>query len=204
MGVPAAVPFYSQNGSVSELIKGINFGSAQATIMNPKSQGYQSLNQQMRQASETVQLLHLGIPTQKALLHFIRSSLFFLSFGKDDFINISGNESNDLPRILAAEMERAVRSLHDLKIRRVVCAGILPLGCAPRTMMMTGTGSRSSCDWGGVNERVLQYNVLMEEKVMELNARFPDLRVVFCDVFQGIRNVLANPSRYGTPRFLKL
>ena len=44
---------------------------------------------------------------------------------------------------------------------------------------------------------VLEFNVMMEEKIMELNAEFYDAHIVFCDVYQGIRNIIAEPQQYG-------
>jgi hypothetical protein len=49
MGLQNIPPFYSQNGSIEELFIGLNFGSAEATIMNPSRRSPQSLNQQLRQ-----------------------------------------------------------------------------------------------------------------------------------------------------------
>ncbi|EXB54686.1 GDSL esterase/lipase [Morus notabilis] len=209
MGLPYATPFYNQNGSIGDLVKGLNFGSAQATIMYPGSQGYQSLNQQLRQVFETVELLQLQL-SQRQVLHFVRSSVFYLSFGKDDFINFFlSNSSNGTPKyssqkiahILVTEMVRAVRSLHDLKVRKIICQGILPLGCAPRTMwkrldLAAGEDNGAEC-WEKINEMVLEYNVMLEEKIMELNAQMRDAKIVFCDVYQGIKEIIAKPKSYG-------
>ncbi|GMN47006.1 hypothetical protein TIFTF001_016183 [Ficus carica] len=209
MGLPNALPFYNQNGSVADLVRGVNFGSAQATIMNPGSQGYQSLNQQLRQVSETVELLQLQL-SPREVLHFVRSSVFYLSFGKDDYINFFlSNSSNVTPKqssqeiahILVTEMVNAVRSLHDLKIRKFICQGILPLGCTPRAVwkkfdLAEGEDDGAGC-WEKINEMVLEYNVMLEEEIMELNAEMRDAHIVFCDVYQGIREILAKPESYG-------
>ena len=48
-----------------------------------------------------------------------------------------------------------------------------------------------------INEMDLEFNVMMEEKIMELNAEFYDAHIVFCDVYQGIRNIIAEPQQYG-------
>lgn len=209
MGLPNALPFYNQNGSVADLVRGVNFGSAQATIMNPSSQGYQSLNQQLRQVSETVELLQLQL-SPREVLHFVRSSVFYLSFGKDDYINFFlSNSSNVTPKqssqeiahILVTEMVNAVRSLHDLKVRKFICQGILPLGCTPRAVrkkfdLAEGEDDGAGC-WEKINEMVLEYNVMLEEEMMELNAEMRDAHIVFCDVYQGIREILAKPESYG-------
>ncbi|KAB1226947.1 hypothetical protein CJ030_MR1G022249 [Morella rubra] len=47
MGLANIPAFYGQNGSIEELLLGLNFGSAEATIMKPSSMSRQSLNQQL-------------------------------------------------------------------------------------------------------------------------------------------------------------
>ncbi|KAL2535982.1 GDSL esterase/lipase-like [Forsythia ovata] len=81
MNLSYAIPFYSQNGSIHELLTGVNFGSSQATILYAGSRSYQSLNQQLRQTFETIQLLQLWLG-QEVANHFIESSLFYLSLRK--------------------------------------------------------------------------------------------------------------------------
>ncbi|POO01427.1 SGNH hydrolase-type esterase domain containing protein [Trema orientale] len=210
MGLPYTLSFYNQNGSVGDLLRGLNFGSAQATIMNPGSQGYQSLNQQLRQVFETIELLQLKLSPDR-VIRFIRSSVFYLSFGKDDYINLflSNSSSGATPRyssrefahILVSEMVHVVRSLHDLKIRKIICQGILPLGCTPRMALESfdfaaGEDNGGGC-WERINSLVLEYNIMLEEKIIELNAEMPDARVLFCDVYQGIKAIIAKPERYG-------
>ncbi|XP_010248460.1 PREDICTED: GDSL esterase/lipase At1g71250-like [Nelumbo nucifera] len=87
MGLPEIPPFYGQNGTIEGLLGGLNFGSSPATIMNTGKLGFQSLNQQLRQASETLQLLQLQLGQDKAQ-QMINSSLFYLSFGKDDYVEL--------------------------------------------------------------------------------------------------------------------
>ena len=94
MGLPYALPFYAQNGSIGELMTRLNFGSTQAIIMNPSNQGYQSLNQNLRQVFEMMELLQLQL-SPNISLRFIRSSVYYLSFGKDDYINFYLSNSDN-------------------------------------------------------------------------------------------------------------
>ncbi|KAI4340503.1 hypothetical protein MLD38_025332 [Melastoma candidum] len=55
-----------QNNSVDFVLKGLNFGSAEATIMNFGDRKFQSLNQQIRQALETFQLVQLHLTEKDA------------------------------------------------------------------------------------------------------------------------------------------
>ncbi|KAM6595813.1 hypothetical protein CsatA_006337 [Cannabis sativa] len=214
MGLPYALSFYTQNGSIGDLMTGLNFGSAQATIMNPSSQGYQSLNQQLRQVFEMMELLQLQLSPNMAL-RFVRSSVYYLSFGKDDYINfyLSSNSNSgssvgapkysnhEFAHILVSEMINVVRSLHDMKIRKIICQGILPLGCTPRMAFESfdfeaSQHRRRGC-WEKVNRMVLEFNIMLEEKIIELNEEMPDAHILFFDVYQGIKEIIAKPERYG-------
>ncbi|KAF4393908.1 hypothetical protein G4B88_025877 [Cannabis sativa] len=214
MGLPYALSFYTQNGSIGDLMTGLNFGSAQATIMNPSSQGYQSLNQQLRQVFEMMELLQLQLSPNMAL-RFVRSSVYYLSFGKDDYINfyLSSNSNSgssvgapkysnhEFAHILVSEMINVVRSLHDMKIRKIICQGILPLGCTPRMAFESfdfeaSQHRRRGC-WEKVNRMVLEFNIMLEEKIIELNEEMPDAHILFFDVYQGIKEIIAKPEHYG-------
>lgn len=223
MGIPSILPFYSQqNGSIDGILRGLNFGSAQATIMNPSGQSYQSINQQVRQVFDSMQLLQLQL-SQDVALHFIRSSIFYLSFGKDDYINLylrnasssskPKNSDQEFSHILANQMIHVIRNLYDMNVRRIICMGILPLGCTPRmlfdrhnsssTNSNSEPGDEEDGDVGSgcvedMNEQVSEYNKVLHQQIGKLHAEMPDAQIVFCDVYQGIRKIINNPKRYGT------
>ncbi|KAK9280593.1 hypothetical protein L1049_014287 [Liquidambar formosana] len=210
MGLPQTQPFYSQNGSLEGLLSGLNFGSAQATIMNLGGQRHQSLNQQLRQVFETFQLLQLQLSQDNAH-HFIKSSIFYLSLGKDDYIdlflrNASGimlkYSGQEFARMLVNQMMNVMRNLYGAGVRRIICMGVLPLGCAPRTVWEWRNSTagddvgRVDCV-GEINELIVAYNTMLEEHVVELKTELPDAQIVFCDVYQGIMEIINNPKHYG-------
>lgn len=190
MGLPYTTPFYTQNSSINVILGGVNFGSAEATILYPGSRNYQSLNQQLRQAFETIQLLQLQLG-EAAANSFINSSIFYLSFGKDDFTDFFHNNSmgnGSFTRILVHQMANAIRSLYTSNARKIVCAGVLPLGCAPH--------SGKAC-LDEVNNMVQDYNRLLEENIVAIDAELPGTSIVFCDVYRGVMEFIENPKRYG-------
>jgi hypothetical protein len=213
MGLQNIPPFYSQNGSIEELFLGLNFGSAEATIMNPSRRSHQSLNQQLRQVFETLQLLQLQLGEYGAE-RLVRSSAVYLSLGKDDYIdlflrNSSGVmlkfSSQEFARILVNQMVHVIRNLYNANFRKIICVGILPLGCAPRTVWEWRNASAGEDDGRvcvqEINEMVLEYNRMLDDQIVELNSKLPDVQIVFCDVYQGIMKILANPRLYGINLF---
>ncbi|XVF05001.1 hypothetical protein REPUB_Repub05bG0132200 [Reevesia pubescens] len=211
MGLPYIQPFYSQNGSIEGLLRGVNYGAAQATILSPSSLSHQSLNHQLRQVFETLQLLELQLG-QESSNHFIRSSVFYLSFGKDDYIdlflrNFSGVMAKysgpEFAKILVNQMVHAMRNLYDMNVRKVVCMGILPLGCTPgfrwewHNPRVRGNIEDGKGRVDEINELVLQYNIMLEEHIVMLNEELPDVQIVFCDLYQGFKKIITYPQFFG-------
>lgn len=210
MGLPNTIPFYTQNGSIDGILGGVNFGSAEGSILYPGSRSYQSLNQQLRQASEIIQLLQLQLG-EKIANNFIQSSLFYLSFGKDDLIdyflnNSSGTRFNyssrDLSHILAQQMTNAIRNLYATNVRKIVCAGVLPLGCTPRMLLLEFDNSSYTMRERGcfdeVNLLALEYNTRLEENIVAMNAELPDAHIIFCDVYRAMMEFIDKHQAYGT------
>lgn len=165
--------------------------------MNQGSYSHQSLNQQLRQVSETMQLLQLQLNEDTAL-QFIKSSIFFLSFGKEDYIELflhnssssSGmmfrNSSQYFATILVNQVANAARYLYNANARKIICLGIMPLGCTPRMAWelnhtSAGDYNASSCV-EHVNDLVFEYNRLLDEQIGKLNTEFSYAQMVSCDV----------------------
>ncbi|XP_022995420.1 GDSL esterase/lipase At1g71250-like isoform X1 [Cucurbita maxima] len=201
MGVPHSQPWYNQNGSIEAILNGLSFGSPQATIVSG-GQSHQSLNQQLRQVLDTLQLLRLQLGLDTAR-HFIQSSLFYFSFGEVDFILDSSRGKNNVKfaQLLASQMSVAIRNLHEAGAKKIVCMGILPLGCTPRVLSQWRDSPAAVYDEQGcvkeMNELVVNYNELMEKQIVMLNAQLGDARMVFCDAYKGMMEIISNPRRYG-------
>ncbi|GMI94610.1 GDSL-type esterase/lipase 77 [Hibiscus trionum] len=208
MGLPYAQPFYVQNGTIDGLLSGVNYGAAHATILSASSLGHQSLNHQLRQVFETIQVLQLQLGHESSR-RFIRSSIFYLSFGKDDYIDLFlRNFSGVMPHyndhmfadILVNQMVHAMMNLYDMNVRKVVVMGILPLGCAPSSFFQWHTGDAIAKATGcveDINEVVLKYNVRLEDSIVRLNEELPDAHIVFCDLFQGLKKIISYPHFFG-------
>lgn len=220
MGLPYPTPFYSQDGSAEVLKRGVNLGSTGSTIMsNPTNPVLQSLNQQLRQAFEIFQLLQLELGEETAN-DFLRSStLFYLSFGKDDYIDLFRSNFNNGPRsdaeklshILVDQMTNAIEYLYGSSVRKFVFMGILPLGCTPRFLQSmndstsSGLGGRHSgyevvCAYD-INNFVLKYNSFLEQRIERLNMELAGAQLIFCDIYRAIVEIIDNPNIYGKDTF---
>ncbi|XP_072976153.1 GDSL esterase/lipase At1g71250-like [Typha angustifolia] len=210
-------PFYGLNGSAAGAYGGVNYGSAQGTIVSSAAAGFsfggggyflvQSLNQQVRQVSEAIQLIQIEAGPAAAR-HVASSALFLLSFGADDYFRLlaRGSESDasapkygrrGFARFLVARMIYAIRHLYEADVRRVAVMGVGPLGCSPRVLW---EGRRRldglDCD-EEVNEVIQGYNAKLAARLAKLRSELPDSEFVFCDVYKGVMNIISNPGIYG-------
>ncbi|XP_026427718.1 GDSL esterase/lipase At5g37690-like isoform X1 [Papaver somniferum] len=218
MGLLRFQHFMLINGTIEGLGNGINFGSTQGTILSSRRLGFQGLNQQLCQAYETLQLLQLQLGQE-----VIESSVFYLSLGKDDYINFLHPDSSGarhrfskevFTQILVNQMIRVVKDLYNANVKKIICMGIGPLGCAaPLTLWEssrdndshhpshTSSNSGAGSGWQDcmedVNDLVLEYNALLSERLLDLNFEFPDAQIIFCDVYQAMMDIIPFPRRYG-------
>ncbi|PIA53343.1 hypothetical protein AQUCO_00900131v1 [Aquilegia coerulea] len=210
LGLPMIPPFYGQNGSIEGLLSGLNFGSSQATIINTGNLAFQALNHQLRQLYETLQMLQMQLGQTKSS-NLVQSSLFYISLGKDDYIQLFLHKFSSLrhkysggafAHILVQQMIRVVKDLYNANARKIIVIGIGPLGCAPRALWESynSTAHTNADDRHCVqeiNELILQYNAMLSEHLLELNYELFDAQIVFCDVYQGMLQIINNPKRYG-------
>ncbi|KAL5703929.1 hypothetical protein ACHQM5_022421 [Ranunculus cassubicifolius] len=215
MGLPIIPPFYSQNGTVEGLLNGLNFGSSLATIINTGNLGFQSLNHQLRQVFETMQIMQLQVGQNNATELF-QSSVFYISLGKDDYTHLFQHDISGVRRkysgraftnILVKQMIRVVKNLYNGNARKIICMGIGPLGCSPRALWelynstATPTNQTSAVNLTNcaedINQLVLQYNAMLSVGLLELNNQLFDAEIIFCDVYQGMAEIMHNPELYG-------
>ncbi|KAJ8766789.1 hypothetical protein K2173_008343 [Erythroxylum novogranatense] len=210
MNLPKIPSFYNQNGSIEGLKQGLNYGSAIATIIKVGSLSHQSLNQQLRQVFETIQLLQLHLGEEESQ-HFVKSSIFYLSFGKYDYVNLFlGNSSGlmlgfsgqEFANILVNQIVRAIKNLYNADVRKMIVMGIMPLGCMPHVVWeWTKTESENDGEARGcveeINVLALQYNTMLHERILDLNTELPDAHITFCDVYHGTLEIMSNAARYG-------
>ncbi|XP_068663422.1 GDSL esterase/lipase At1g71250-like [Aristolochia californica] len=208
MGLPISPLFYRQNGTMEGLMGGLNYGSSPATIMNYGWRDFQGLNAQARQVFETLQLVQLQLGSESAN-RLIRSSLFYLSFGKDDYLeffrSFSGTNPNitahKFARILANQMIRIVKDLYNANVRKIVCVGIGPLGCSPRSLWeafnSTGRSRTSGRCIRKINKKVTVYNQILSASINDLNCELKDSQIVFCDIYRAMMNLIRCPRIYG-------
>ncbi|XP_040385707.1 GDSL esterase/lipase At1g71250-like [Oryza brachyantha] len=206
MGLPPPPLIATLNGTAAEAARGVNFAGDEGGRGAIFRMG--AVGQQLRLATETLQLLRLEAATPQDADAAAAGAVFVLSFGTDSYARLlsRGSEADasapkhgrrGFARLLADRVARTVAELYEAGARRTAVMGVAPLGCAPRVMWegLHLVDGRSCVE--EANELVQGYNARVAAELEALRPRLPGADVVFCDIYKGMMEIITHPARYG-------
>ncbi|CAN8308185.1 unnamed protein product [Cochlearia groenlandica] len=206
LGLPFVPSYLGQSGSVKDMFQGVNFASAGAgIILSSGSELGQrvSFAMQVEQFVDTFQQMILTIG-QKASDRLVSNSVFYLSIGVNDYIhfyirNISNVQNVYTPwlfnQFLASNMRQELKTLYNVKVRRMVVMGLPPIGCAPYYLWKYRSRNGECAE--EVNSMIMESNFVMRYTVDQLNRELPGASLIYCDVFQSAMDIIKNHHLYG-------
>lgn len=88
-----------------------------------------------------------------------------------------------------------MQNLYDLGARNFMVAGLPPVGCLPvmRTLSNLGSGD-CVADQNAAAER---YNAALQQMLAKLEAASPGATLAYVDVYTPLRDMAAQPQKYG-------
>ncbi|XP_010266538.1 PREDICTED: GDSL esterase/lipase At5g08460-like [Nelumbo nucifera] len=206
LGLPFVPAFLGQDGTVEDMIRGVNFASAGSGIIFSSGSElgqHISLVQQIQQATDTFQQFILSMGEMEAN-DIISKSVFYLSIGSNDYIhyylrNVSRVQSLYLPwdfnQLLATIVKRALKNLYNASVRRVVVMGLAPIGCAPHYLWQYNSKNGECVK--EINDMIVEFNFAIRYMVEELRLELLDASIIFCDAFEGSMDIMKNHKHYG-------
>ncbi|XP_020590646.1 GDSL esterase/lipase 7 isoform X2 [Phalaenopsis equestris] len=209
LGLPFPVPYLSLHSKTTEILKGVNYASAAAGILDETGRHYGgriSFNGQIALFAKTVTLqLPLLIPNLKILSDYISSSIFVINIGSNDYINnyllpnlySSSREytADAFADLLISNFERQLKSLYMLGVRKMLLVGIGPLGCIPSQLFQHNSTDGSCIDL--VNEQVSLFNERLVPLLVKLNSTLPGSFFVYENIYDTFNDLVQNPTNYG-------
>jgi phospholipase/lecithinase/hemolysin len=88
-----------------------------------------------------------------------------------------------------------VQSLYKMGARKMMVAGLPPLGCLPVQKSLRGAGS------GGCvteqNEAAERYNAALQKALSKLEADSPGAKIAYVDIYTPLKDMAENPKKYG-------
>ncbi|CAN0915204.1 GDSL esterase/lipase At5g37690 [Linum grandiflorum] len=204
LGVESPPPYLSLSRIDDRLLKGVNYASGGAGILNETGLYFVqrlTLDDQIdcfRQTKESIKD-KIGDAAANKLAN---QALYFIGIGSNDYVNnflqpflADGQEytHDEFLNLLTSTLDKQLSRLYQLGARKVVFHGLGPLGCIPSQRVKSKTGSCLN----RVNEWVLEFNERVKKLVATLNGRYPGSKFVFADTYGDVLDLINNPTSYG-------
>ncbi|KAJ8637124.1 hypothetical protein MRB53_011391 [Persea americana] len=208
LGLPLVPPYLSPASKGVKILRGVNYASAAAGILDDTGRHYGAritFNGQILLFQKTVnEELPLLFQTQEDISQYLAKSVFAINVGSNDYINnyllpnlypTSRTYSGDaFAGLLANTFSQQLKALYRLGARKMLLVGIGPLGCIPSQLSMAS-------DDNGCVERVNNLVRLYNDRLIglsnSLNASLPGSFFVYQDVYRVFADMINNPSNYG-------
>ncbi|KAB8933548.1 hypothetical protein FH972_026835 [Carpinus fangiana] len=207
LGIPYLPAFADPNTVGTRILHGVNYASAAAGILDETGQHYgerYSLSQQVLNFEATLNQLRT-LMNGTTLSQYLAKSIAILVFGSNDYINnylmpsmysSSYNYNpSDFANLLLNRYTRQILALHSVGLRKLVLAGVGPLGCIPN-QRATGQAQPGRCvDY--VNQILGTFNEGLKSLVDQLNTNHTGTIFVYGNTYGCFGDILNNPASYG-------
>ncbi|KAK6271693.1 hypothetical protein POUND7_008776 [Theobroma cacao] len=207
LGIKEAVPpFLEPKLSEDELCTGVSFASA--------GSGYDDLTTKLSNVipvSKQIQLFKSyivklkGIVGEKEVKNITGEALVIVSAGSNDLVfnffdiptrryefNISGYQ-----HFLLQRLENFVKELYHLGCRKMVVAGLPPIGCLPIQMTAKFENPKDRKCLEDQNSIAQSYNKKLAKLLPQIQAMRPRSKIVYADVYESLIDMINHPRRYG-------
>ncbi|KAJ8451124.1 hypothetical protein Cgig2_026933 [Carnegiea gigantea] len=206
LGLPFVPSYLEQAGKIEDMIHGVNYASAGAGIIVSSGSDlvqHISFAQQIQQVTDTSQQLMISMGEETAV-DLISNSIFYISIGTNDYIhyylrNVSSVQSLHSPssfsHLLSATLKQGIKNLYTANVRKVVVMGVAPMGCSPHYLWRYKSANGECIQ--DINAIIMEFNFAVRSMVEELSQEHPDAKIIFCDQFAGVMDVIQNHERHG-------
>ncbi|ERN05769.1 hypothetical protein AMTR_s00006p00253020 [Amborella trichopoda] len=208
LGLPLIPAYLSPLSKGPAILKGLNYASAAAGILDQTGRHFGSrisLNQQLNLFEKTVKVdLPVLLESAETLSLYLSESIFVVGIAGNDYINnyllpllydSSRVYSPDaFADLLINTYSQQLRRLYGLGARKMVVVGVGPLGCLPSQIFMVN--NNGSCV-DNVNDLVLGFNDRLFDLIDTLNSTLPESFFIYQNAYSITLDIVTNPSSYG-------
>ncbi|KAH7674373.1 GDSL lipase/esterase protein [Dioscorea alata] len=209
LGLPFPPPYLSLQSLSTKILRGVNYASAAAGILDETGRHYGSrisFNRQILLFEKTVKFqLPILIADPNALAQFIANSLFIINIGSNDYINnyllpqyytsSKTYSPEGFANLLITAFTRQLASLYQLGVRKMLIVGVGPLGCIPSQLSMNNSTDGECIK--RVNDIVMAFNSRFFPMLPSLNSSLPGAFFVYQNIYDRFIDLIQNPSDYG-------
>ncbi|KAG5064276.1 hypothetical protein AAZX31_02G229600 [Glycine max] len=204
LGITSPPAYLSATQNVDTLLKGVNYASGGAGILNDTGLYFierLSFDDQINNFKKTKEVISANIGEAAANKH-CNEATYFIGIGSNDYVNnflqpflADGQQytHDEFIELLISTLDQQLQSLYQLGARKIVFHGLGPLGCIPSQRVKS---KRGQC-LKRVNEWILQFNSNVQKLINTLNHRLPNAKFIFADTYPLVLDLINNPSTYG-------
>ncbi|KAM7267264.1 hypothetical protein ACFE04_009430 [Oxalis oulophora] len=205
LGIPSPPPFLAIAKDVNKLVKGVNYASGGAGILNETGLYFIqriSFEDQINYFKLTKDTIRNKIG-EKATNTLCNEAMYFIGIGSNDYVNnylqsfLADSQQytpDEFVELLITNLEKHLMRLHQLGARKVIFHGLGPLGCIPSQRVKSK--KKGQC-LNQVNEWVLEFNSKVQKLLATLNSRLPAAKFMFADTYPVVLDLINNPTSYG-------
>ncbi|XP_027191797.1 GDSL esterase/lipase At4g16230-like isoform X2 [Cicer arietinum] len=201
-------PYLSPTTSGSVILKGVNYASAAAGILNYSGHifgGRINFDAQIDNFANTREEIinKIGVP---ATLNLLKNALFTVAFGSNDFLDnyltppISVPEMELLsPKsfvvIMISTFRVQLTRLFNLGARKMVVVNVGPIGCIPFMRDFNPQAGNKCVTFP--NQLAQLFNTQLKRLIEELRNNLEGSLVVYADVYHIMEDIIMNYNKYG-------
>ncbi|XP_004290271.1 PREDICTED: GDSL esterase/lipase At1g71250 [Fragaria vesca subsp. vesca] len=206
LGLPYAPAFADPNTKGNRILRGVNYASAAAGILDETGRHYgdrYSLSRQVMNFESTLNQLRTMMGGTN-LTQYLAKSIAVLVFGSNDYINnylmpfYNSSYTYSPPafaNLLLSRYATQILALHSLGLRKFMLVGIGPLGCIPN-QRASGRAQPGRCV-DNVNQILGSFNQGLRSLATQLNSNHPGAIFVYGNAYGAFGDILNNPLSYG-------
>ncbi|KAJ6791429.1 GDSL esterase/lipase [Iris pallida] len=204
LGIPSPPPYLSVSMNDDAILKGINYASGGAGILNETGFYFiekLSFYDQIACFENTKAAITRKIG-KKASEKLCNDALYFIGLGSNDYVNnylqpfladAQEYSHDDFLDLVISTLDGQLRRLYGLGARKMVFHGLGPLGCIPSQRVKSKSGRCME----RVNQWVLQFNSRVQKLLLRLNSKLRAAQLTFADSYPIVLDLIENPKAYG-------
>ncbi|TXG69915.1 hypothetical protein EZV62_004850 [Acer yangbiense] len=204
LGIPSPPPYFSLSKDDDALLKGVNYASGGAGILNDTGLYFiqrLSFDDQINLFKKTKETIKAKIGDEAAN-KLCNESMYFVGIGSNDYVNnylqpfLSDGQQythDEFVELMISTLDQQLLRLYKLGARKMIFHGLGPLGCIPSQRVKSKTGQCLK----RVNEWVVEFNSKVKKLIVSLNGRLPSAKFMFADTYQDVYDLIEKPEVYG-------
>ncbi|XP_059643712.1 GDSL esterase/lipase At5g37690 [Cornus florida] len=204
LGIPSPPPYLSLSSNDNAILKGVNYASGGAGILNDTGLYFiqrLSFDDQINNFNKTKETIKTKLGGEAAN-KFCNEAVYFIGIGSNDYVNnflqpflADGQQytHDEFIELLMSTLDQQLTRLYQLGARKMVFHGLGPLGCIPSQRVKSRKGQCLK----QVNKWVIQFNSKVQKLINSLNQRLPTAQMAFADTYPAVLDLITNPKAYG-------